>query len=146
MLPAKIAYEHLSGFSYDFIMKKEFDLFRSWILNEDMKNKVLLNTLLSQVKSPKDLNYLPYHFIRYSLFGKDLVAIVGLFGIIRFSVFLGFLDDVSKFPDKSLLDVYHVYDLNNRNLFPSVPSKDVIDDDTMYMRGVQALAKYHFSQ
>lgn len=146
MLPAKIAFEHLSGFSYNFIQEREFDPFREWILNADIENKVRLNIVLSRMGNPKNLNYLPYHFIRYSLFDNDLVALVGLFGFIRFSVFICVLDDISKFPDTRILDIYYVYNLNEKKLSPSVPPQEIIDDDTIYMRDVQAFAKYHLSR
>lgn len=123
MLPAKIAFEHLAGFSYNFIQEREFDLFGEWILNEDVENKVRLNTVLSRMGNPKNLNYLPYHFIRYSLFDNDLVALVGLFGFIIFSVFIFVLDDISKFPNNRILDIYHIYDLNEKNFFSVLPLK-----------------------
>ncbi len=141
--PAKVAFEHLSGFSYSFIMNTIFDPFREWILKNDLQNKVLLNTLLSRITNPKDLKYLPYHFIRFSIFDNDLIALVGLFGIIRFSIYLARLENNIDFPDINLLDTYHVYDIKNRNLFPSQPPEDIFNDDTMYMRAVCHLARYH---
>ncbi len=141
-IPAKIAFEHLSGFSYPFIMQDEFNSFRAWLLDGGLKYKVLSHTLLRNVKNPYDLNYKPFHFIRYKFFDNDLTALVGLFGIIVHSVYLGKIRDPGMFPDKRLLDIYHVYDLNSKNVvFDTSPPTHIIDWHNHYMETVCNIAK-----
>lgn len=141
-IPAKIAFEHLSGFSYPFIMRDEFNHFRSWLLGRDLKYKVLRHTFFENFENPNELNYQPFHFTRYKFFDKDLTALVGLFGIIEYSVYLGKISDLETFPDKRLLDIYHVYDLKSKNLvFNTRPPTHTIERHNNCMETVCNLAK-----
>jgi hypothetical protein len=146
LFPAKVAFEHLAGFSYHFVMMNEFDSLRNWVLENNLQNKVIINTLLHRIENPREFEYLPYHFIRYSIIENDLVALVGLFGSIIFSVYLAHLSDLENNPILKILDVYHVYDLKNKELVPQNPPKDVFEEHSSYMDGIRALANYYLSQ
>ena len=134
-IPAIIAFEHLAGLYYPFVLRKEFDPISLWILNKNRNRHVLLNTPLRNLK-PDDLDYLPYHFIKFGFQSGGLSAIVGLFGVIKFLVFLAELNNIDDFPAKDLLEFYHVYDLKKRELTPEKPSKVIEEDDRILLDAV----------
>lgn len=134
-LPALIAFEHLAGLYYPYILKKEFDPIRSWILSEEENQFVLLNTHLRDVK-PNDLTYLPYHYIRIGCQLGGLSAIIGLFGTIKFLVFLAEIGNIDDFPSRDILNYYHVYDLNKKELIPDNPLAEVKEHDDLLLDSV----------
>lgn len=134
-LPALIAFEHLAGLYYPYALKEEFDPIRSWILSDEENRFVLLNTHLKDLQ-PNDLNYLPYHYIRIGYQSGGLAAIVGLFGAIKFLVFLGEIGNIADFPPKDILNYYHVYDLNRKELIPDNPPVEVKKHDDLLLDSV----------
>lgn len=134
-LPAKIAFEHLAGLYYPYVMKNEFNPIREWILKEGPNTFVLLNTRLSDRK-PSEVNYLPYHYVRINYQAGGLSAIVGLFGTIKFLVFLGKLENVEDFPFKDMMNNYHVYGLREKKLLPQDADIKLRKTDDLFLDGV----------
>ncbi len=143
-IPAIIAFEHLSGLYYPFVLKEEFDPIKSWILSDEENRFVLLNTNLNDL-NPSDINFLPFHYIRIGYQSGGLSAIVELFGIIKFLVFLAEIENIDDFPPKDILNYYHVYDLKKRKLFPYKPSIEVKEQDDLLLKGITiwGLGKLH---
>lgn len=146
MLPAKIAFEYLSYISYDFVLSTLFDPFRSWTESNNFKYRVVINTELSNITDFSNIHFGSYHYIRFSVIDNNLLAIVCLFGWIKFSVFLGGLKYGIEFPNPDLLDVYSIFDFKNKQLLLKTPPQDIFDMDTMYLKGIKVLAKYYFNQ
>ncbi len=134
-IPAKIAFEHLAGLDYNFIRRKEFDHIANWILNNGRNCHVLLNTILRN-KSPDDLEYLPYHYIKFGFQSGGLSAIVVLFGVIKFLIFLAEIDSMEDFLRKNMLKYYHIYDLKRKNIFLDIPPPEIIEYDDMLLNAV----------
>jgi len=140
-IPAIIAFEHLAGLDYNFIRKKEFDHIANWILNNGKNCHVLLNTMLRNI-SPDDLEYLPYHYIKYGFQSEGISAIVVLFGVIKFLVFLGEIENINDFAHQDILDYYHVYDLNTKELLPTNAPSHVSEHDNMLLESVTQWGKW----
>lgn len=138
---AKIALNHLTALYYPFVMRDEFDAIKNYILFDEKNRFVILHTMLNKA-DPKTLDYLPYHYIRIKFVEGALVAIVCLFGIIKFMVFFGELNDVEEFKPIDLLDNYHVYDINDRNVFPAKGDEELMEWDDMLLRSVAVWGKY----
>jgi hypothetical protein len=131
IVPAKIAFEHLAGFSYSFVLREEFNPIRDWLHHGDpnVNNHVRLNSCLLNLR-PDELTYEPFHFVRLGYQEQCLSAIVGLFGSIVFSVFLAHIPDFSAIPFPEMIGPYHIYDVKNRKVFPTnAPEKIVKEDD-----------------
>jgi len=143
-VPAKIAFEHLSGLNYPFIFKEEFDPIRKWILNNGENKNVLINNPLRKVK-PYELKYLPYHYIKFEYGNGGLSAVVSLFGVLKFSVFLCALSSLQDFINNDILEYYYVYDLKNKTLFPAIPPSDVVENDKMLISTVTKWGLYHMN-
>ena len=143
-IPAIIAFEHLAGLYYPFVMKPEFDSIREWILNDGNNCHVLLNSHLSDRK-PDEIEYLPYHHVRIGFQAGGLTAIVGLFGIIKYSVFLAELEDLNDFPQPDIFDYYHVYDINKKELIPH-SGREIRENDDMLLESVTVWGKYEKNQ
>lgn len=140
-VPAKIAFEHLSALDYAFVLKEEFDPLCRWILSEDDNKHVILNHPLRQV-DPNDLKYLPYHYLKFEHDHGTLSAIVCLFGVLMFSVFLCKIENIKGFRNIDLLQYYHIYDLENRNIVSSIPPEYVVKNDKMYLSGAAKWGLY----
>ena len=131
---AKITVVHLSGLYYPFILKEEFEPIKQWILNNGENHYVLLNTSLNNLK-PNELEYIPYHVIKYSFQLGGLSAIVGIFGI-KFLVFLAKLDNIDDFPFREIFDYYHIYDIKNKDFYKDNPPQKVLEEDDLLLKGV----------
>lgn len=116
LLPSKISLVLLSGIDYSLTMSPQLNPFREWVLSNNENTFVLLNSFL-QGRNPLEINYLPNHFVRYSYFAESLVSVVGIFGIFKFSVFLGKVKNLDSPFLTPLLDKYIVFDLANKDLF-----------------------------
>ncbi len=138
---AKIALTHLTALCYPFVMKDEFDAIKSYILFGGENRFVMLHTLLRD-KDPKTINYLPYHYIRLKFINGALVAIVGLFGTIKFMVYFATVSNIDEFKPLEVLDNYHVYDINNKNIFPSTGDNELRKWDDMLLETVVDWAKH----
>lgn len=132
-IPAKIALEHLAGLYYPFAMKREFDRIRKWIISGGANKYVLINTPLSKI-DPSDAEYLPYHFVRFGLKEGGFSALVGLFGLIKFMVFLGKIDNLKDFPAPDCFDYYHVYGINEREVFKLEGEDELRREDENLLR------------
>lgn len=147
IIPAKIAFVHLSAIYYPLVMDDCFNLIRESILNDDLYGKVVINSLLHMVKDPKDLEYKNFHYVRYSIIDNDLVAIVGLFSSLIFTVYLGNIEEIEIGENiKQFFNNYHVYELKNKTIFVDKPPQDIIDDHDTLLRGIQVLANYEISK
>jgi hypothetical protein len=138
---AKIALNHLTALDYQFVMKDEFDAIKNYILFEGINQFVMLHTILDNV-DPKILNYLPFHYIRIKFIERGLAAIVCLFGTIKFIVFFSEFSDIEEFKSINLLDIYHVYDINNKSIFKAKGDDELREWDDMLLRSVVVSGKY----
>ena len=113
---AKIALTHLAALYYPFVMRDEFDAIKGYILHDTPNRFVLIYPSLRGLE-PRSINYLPYHYVRIKFVNGALAAIICLFGTIKFMVFFEEFSDIDEFKPRDQLDNYHVYDINNRNIF-----------------------------
>jgi hypothetical protein len=134
IVPAKIAFEHLAGLYYRYVLREEFNPIRDWLHHGDpnINNHVLLSSFLRD-KMPDELTYQPFHFVRLGYQQESLSAIVCLFGTIYFSVFLAHIPDFSSFPFPQVIGTYHLYDLQNRSLYTENAPGDIRKEDEMYL-------------
>jgi hypothetical protein len=138
---AKIALTHLAALNYPFVMKDEFDPIKSYIIHAGLNRFVMLHTLLKDVE-PKSINYLPYHYLRIKFVEGGLAAIVALFGTMKFMVFFEEFQNIDEFKSIDFLDNYHVYDINNKNIFPAAGDDELREWDDMLLRSVVVWGKY----
>lgn len=135
-IPAIIAFEHLAYLSYPYVLRKEFDPIRAWILNDNVENRfILLHTILRDIE-PDNINYLPYHYVRIGYQSGCLSAIVGLFGVIKFLVFFAELGNVEYYPHKDIAKYYYVYDLKKKKMISYEPPIEVKEKDSALMNSV----------
>jgi len=134
-LPAKIALVLLSGIDYSLTISKELDPFRDWTLSEGENTFILLNSYLKG-RNPLDINYLPNHFVRYTYFSESLVAIIGIFGIFKFSVFLGKIKSLASPALEFLLDKYIVFDLENKEVFLREGDAETLNKDKIFTESI----------
>jgi hypothetical protein len=142
MVPAKIAFEHLAGLYYPYVLRNEFNAIRDWLHHGDSKvnNHVLLITFLKD-KAPDELTYQPFHFVRFGYQHDSLSAIVCLFGTIYFSVFLAHIPDFSSFPFPDVIGSYHLYDIQNRSLYPENAPANIQKEDEKCLQAVSQFGR-----
>lgn len=138
---AKIALTHLAALYYPFVMKDEFDAIKGYILHGGANRFVMIHTLLRDAE-PKSINYLPYHYVRIKFVEGALAAIICLFGTIKFMVCFEEFSNIDEFKLRSLLDNYHVYDINDRNIFSAKGDDELREWDDMLLRSVVVWGKY----
>lgn len=138
---AKIALTHLTALDYRFALKDEFDAIKSYILHGGRERFIMLHTFLRDVK-PTSIEYLPFHYVRISLIEGALVAIVDLFGAIKFMVFFEEFSNVEEFQPKEFLDNYHVYDIKRQTIFFDQGDEELREWDDMLLGAVAAWGKY----
>lgn len=138
---AKIALTHLAALYYPFVMKDEFDSIKSYILQDGLNRFVMLHTLLRDVE-PKSINYLPYHYVRIKFVEGGLAAIIVLFGTIKFMVLFEEFQNIDEFKPIDFLDKYHVYDINNKDIFATTGDDELREWDDMLLRSVVVWGKY----
>lgn len=147
LIPAKIALLHFSGFLYPLVISDRFDLMRNSILNDDLFGKVTSNSLLNRVDNPRSIDYGNYHFIRYSIIDEDLIALIGIFSTIIFTVYLGNLNNIKLSNEvMSIFDIYHIYDLKNKNLFSDQAPDDALEQHNTFMKTMQIFANYELNK
>lgn len=138
---AKIALTHLAALYYPFVMKDEFDSIKSYILQGGLNRFVMLHTLLIDVE-PKNINYLPYHYIRIKFVEGGLAAIITLFGTIKFMVFFEEFENIDEFKPIDFLNNYHVYDIKNNDIFRSEGDDELRKWDDVLLRSVVVWGKH----
>jgi len=138
---AKIALTHLAALHYPFVMRNEFDPLKDYIIHGGANRFVTLHTLLGDVR-PKNIRYLPYHYLRIKYVEHGLAAIVTLFGTIKFLVFFEEFNSIEEFKPISILNYYHIYDVKNRTIFYSNGHTQLIELDDMLLRSVVIWGKY----
>jgi len=138
---AKIALNHLTALYYPFVMKDEFDAIKEYILVDGKNRFVMLHTNLENV-DPKILNYRPYHYIRFNFIEGTLSAVVCLFSTIKFLVFFDEFNNVEELESIKLFDNYHVYDINNKNIFTDRGDDELRELDDMLLRSVSVWGMY----
>jgi hypothetical protein len=87
-VPAKIALSHIAAIEPQLAHGNSFRELKSWLLGSGPNKFVMLNSPL-QGEDPYQLNYSPVHHLTYRINGDAVSAVVTLFDIIKFSVFLG---------------------------------------------------------
>ena len=142
IVPAKIAFEHLAGLYYPYVLREEFNPIRDWLRHGDsnVNNHVLLISFRRD-KAPDQLTYQPFHFVRFGYQHESLSAIVCLFGVIYFSVFLAHIPDFSSFPFPEVIGTYHLYDIRNRSLYPVNAPENIQKEDEMYLQVVSQFGR-----
>lgn len=95
-IPAKIALSHVAAIEPQLAHGNSFSELKSWILRSGPNKFVMLNSPL-QGEDPAQLDYSPVHHLRYRINGDAVSAVVTLFGLIRFSVFLGSSSHITNF-------------------------------------------------
>ena len=135
LLPATISFELLSLLDYNLVMKSCFDSFRNWILENGENTFVRLNSHLKGM-DPLEVNYLPNHFIRFGYYSDCLVTVVGIFGVIKYSVFLGKINNLESPQLLRVLDKYMVFDLANLETFLFVGDDQSIIEDKQYLESI----------
>lgn len=141
-VPAKIALTHLAGLDCPFVQWPSFDPLKTWILHGGDNQFVLIGPPIDEL-DPSTLDYLPYHCIKYRFVDPHLLAIVTLFGVIRFGVYLG---EVPERPHPLLLlalDQHHVYDIRRRVVFTSDFPNGIKRD---HMTLLDAVLEWHLAQ
>ncbi|MDQ7815882.1 MAG: HNH endonuclease [Melioribacteraceae bacterium] len=138
LLPATISFELLSSLDYNLVMNSNFDSFRNWILENGENTFVLLNRHL-RGRDPLEVNYLPNHFIRFSYYSDCLVAVVGIFGVFKYSVFFGKINNLESPQLLRVLDKYMIFDLANLETFLFEGDDQSIVEDKQYL---ESMARY----
>jgi len=138
---AKIALTHLAALNYPFVMKDKFNAIKNYIVHGDVNHFVMIHTLLHDVE-PKSIEYLPYHYIRMKFVERALAAIVCLFGSIKFMVYFEEFCGIDEFGNAALLENYHVYDINNKDIFPARGDDELREWDDMLIENVVLWAKF----
>jgi hypothetical protein len=138
---AKIVLTHLAALYYPFVMKDEFDPIKSYIIHGGLNRFVMIHTLLRD-NELKNINYLPYHYIRIKFIEGGLAAIIALFGTIKFMIFFEEFENIDEFKPIDFLNNYHVYDINNKKIFSAVGDDELREWDDMLLRSVVVWGKY----
>lgn len=131
---AKIALNFLASICNPWAMMDSMDPLKMWILSGDVNAFVLQN----QQPVSTDFTPTPYHFIRLSVVNSSIVAIIGLFGVLIFSVFLG--DQGTDTESRVGMDRYYFFGVNNHSLFEMELSENIRQEHDLYLK---AVARYH---
>lgn len=138
LLPATISFELLASLDYNLVMNPCFDSFRNWILKNGKNTFVLLNRHLRGT-DPLGVHYLPNHFIRFGYYSNCLVAVVGIFGVFKYSVFFGKINNLECPQLLRVLDKYMIFDLANLKTFLFEGDDQSIADDKLFL---ESMARY----
>jgi HNH endonuclease len=136
-VPAKIAFTHLAALGCPFVQSPSFNPLKTWILRGGDNHFALLGRRIDALE-PSELDFKPYHYIKYHFAGPHLLAVVTLFSAIRFGVYLAELPDLPRWPQFSALERYHVYDLHKKVVFPSHCQGDLERDHLTFLDAVLA--------
>ncbi len=137
-LPAKIALSHVAAIEPKLAHGNSFRELKTWLLRTGPDKFVLLNSPL-QSEDPAQLNYSPVHHLTYRIDGNAVSAVVTLFGVIRFSVFLGSSSQLIDFPHFEVFEGYHVYDIQRRSLYRTRAPREYAEQDRLFLDVVATL-------
>lgn len=124
---AKVVLTHLAALGCPVVQWPPFDSLKTWILKGGDNQFVLIGPPIDEF-DPGDLDYKPYHYIKYRFVEGHLLAIVTIFGAIRFGVYLAEVPELTRWQHFSALDRYHTYDIRNKVIFPSLCPDDLEKD------------------
>lgn len=139
-IPAKIALSHVAAIEPQLAHGNSFSELKSWILRSGPNKFVMLNSPLHG-EDPAQLDYSPVHHLTYRINGTAVSAVVTLFGLIRFSVFLGFSSHITNCAHLDVFEGYHVYDIKRRAVYRSRAPQEYADQDRLFLDVVATL--YH---
>jgi hypothetical protein len=88
---------------------------------------------------PLKVNYLPNHFIRFGYYSDCLVAVVGIFGVFKYSIFLGKIMNLKCPQLLHLLDKYMIFDLANIKTFLFEGDDQSTTEDELFLK---SMARY----
>ena len=131
-LPAKVALSHVAAIEPQLAHGDSFAELKTWLLTPSPNRFVLLNSPLHG-ENPAELTYSPIHHITYRVDGNTVSAVVTLFGIIRFSVFLGSSSQITVFPHLHVFEGYHVYDVEKRLLYRTHAPQEYTEQDRLFL-------------
>jgi len=137
-VPAKIALSQIAAIEPQLAHGDSFAELKSWLLNAGHNKFVMLNSPL-QGEDPAQLNYSPVHHLTYRIKGEAISAVVTLYGVIRFSIFLGFSSQIANFPHLDVFDGYHVYDIRARSVCLRHAPQEYADHDRLLLDAVATL-------
>jgi HNH endonuclease len=137
-LPAKIALSHVAAIEPKLAHGNSFSELKTWLLRSGPNKFVLLNSPL-QSEDPAQLSYSPVHHLTYRIDGNTVSAVVTLFGVIRFSVFLGFSSQIVDFPHLEVFEGYQVYDIQRRSLYRTRAPREYAEQDRLFLDVVATL-------
>ena len=138
-VPAKIALSHVAAIEPQLAHGNSFTELKSWLLRSGPNKFVMLNSLL-QGEDPAQLNYSPVHHLTYRINGDAVSAVVTLFGIIRFSVFLGSSSHITGFPHLDVFEGYHVYEIPKRSVYRTRAPQEYAEQDRLFL---DVVATFH---
>lgn len=138
-LPAKIALSHVAAIEPQLTHRDSFRELKTWLLRSGPNKFVLLNSPL-QGEESSQLNYCPIHHVTYRIDGNTVSAVVTLFGIIRFSVFLGSSSLITEFPHLDVFEGYHVYDIQKRSVYRTRAPQEYAEQDRLFL---DVVATFH---
>jgi hypothetical protein len=99
---------------------------------------VMLNSPL-QGEDPAQLDYSPVHHLTYRINGDAVSAVVTLFGIMKFSIFLGSSSHITGFPHLDVFEGYHVYDIKTRSVYRTRAPQEYAEQDRLLLDVVKTL-------
>jgi HNH endonuclease len=137
-VPAKIALSHVAAIEPQLARGSSFRELKSWILKSGPNKFVMLNSLL-QGEDPAQLDYRPVHHLTYRINGDAVSAVVTLFGIMKFSVFLGSSSHITGFPHLDVFEGYHVYDIKRRSVYRTHAPQEYAEQDRLLLDVVEIL-------
>jgi hypothetical protein len=139
-LPAKIALSHVAAIEPKLAHGNSFSELKTWLLRAGPNKFVLLNSPL-QSEDPAQLNYGPVHHLTYRIDGNAVSAVVTLFGVIRFSVSLGFSWQIIDCPHLEVFEGYHIYDIQRRSLYRTRAPREYVEQDRLFLDVVATLQR-----
>lgn len=137
-VPAKIALSHVAAIEPQLAHGNSFSELKSWIVRSGPNKFVMLNSPL-QGEDPAQLDYSPVHHLTYRINGDAVSAVVTLFGLIRFSVFLGSSSHITNFAHLDMFEGYHVYNIKTRSVYRSRAPLEYADQDRLFLDVVATL-------
>jgi HNH endonuclease len=137
-VPAKIALSHIAAIEPQLAHGNSFRELKSWLLGSGPNKFVMLNSPL-QGEDPYQLTYSPVHHLTYRINGDAVSAVVTLFDIIKFSVFLGSSSHITGFPHFDVFEGYHVYDIKTRSVYRSRAPQEYAKQDRLFLDVVTSL-------
>jgi hypothetical protein len=137
-VPAKIALSHLAAIGPQLAHETSFGELKTWLLKSGPNRFVMLNSLL-QGEDLAQLDYSAIHHLTYRIDGDAVSAVVTLFGIIKFSVFLGSSSYITNFPHIEIFQGYHVYDVKRRSVYRTDAPLEYAEHDRLLLDAVATL-------